>query len=296
METSWLIVAALALTAAVFAILMVRAQGANGFIRSELESARRQLAEAGETLAAKQGELDAAMLEISRLKASAGSVGEPPGPRGGSEVESEQAASSGTAHTIVRGPETTGPTETPDAATDEPVEAPRTMLYRPPPEDEPVDATAGMPYLKIGEGDEADQRSLVFGKTSVGRDKGCDILIQDAAASRSHFEIIYNGRRFLVKDNGSTNGTQHNGARVEEAPLEFGDTIRVGQTDMLFSCEGYDLKDSDASKAIESLEKCVSRQPDFVPALKILAFLLERDVGRKAEAAPLWESIAKLES
>ena len=65
---------------------------------------------------------------------------------------------------------------------------------------------------------------------------------------------------------------------------------------MVFSCEGYDLKDSDAARATELLEQCVSRQPDFVPALKILAFLLERDVGRKGEAAPLWQSIARLDS
>ena len=96
-------------------------------------------------------------------------------------------------------------------------------------------------------------------------------------------------------DNSSTNGTLHNGDKVEQAWLDFGDIIRVGETELTFSCEGYDLKDNDPSKAVELLEKCVGKQPEFVSALRILAFLLERDVGRRGEAAPLWEAVARLE-
>ena len=63
----------------------------------------------------------------------------------------------------------------------------------------------------------------------------------------------------------------------------------------LFTCEGHDLKDSDAPKAIAALEKSIQREPEFVTALKVLAFMLERDIARRNEATPLWNTIARLE-
>lgn len=287
MELNWLIMAGLVVVAAVLAALMLRVQGANGFIRSELETARKELDQARESLTAKEKELESARSEVSRLKHLAD------GSRLGASQNAASADSAATkdeppeqARTIVRRPE--------PAATDEPEESLRTMLYQPPSDDESGDSTTGAPYLQLGDGGEV--HFLDFGTTNVGREQGCDITIEDAAASRSHFEIMYTGNRFQLLDKNSTNGTLHNGEKVEQVWLEFGDTIRVGETEMTFSSEGFDLKDSDPSKAVELLEKCVGRQPEFVSALRVLAFLLERDVGRKGEAAPLWEAVARLEN
>ena len=297
METSWLIMAALALAAGVFGILMVRAQGANGFIRSELETARKELAEMRETMEAKEGELGAAREEAARLtRAAARNAGTAPHASPGEKGSSAADESSEKAQSIMRSVEPAAPDQEVSAGADEPGQAPRTMLFRPPAEIEPEDSTAGMPYLKIKGGGQDELCFLEFDKMSAGRDKGADIVIDDVAASRSHFEIVYKDHRFMLKDNLSTNGTFCNGARIDEAWLEFGDVIRVGETEMTFSCDGYDLRDSDPSKAVESLEACVRKQPEFVPALKILAFLLERDVGRKDEAAPLWDTLARLEN
>lgn len=297
METNWLIMAALVLAAGVFAVLMVRAQAANGFIRSELEAARKELDGMREALEAKEGELAAAREEAVRLtQAAAVKASSTPGV---SPVEGGVSSANETsekAHTIIRRVEPAEPELEESAIAEDPGEAPRTMMFRPPAADEPVDNTAGMPYLRMEGGGQDEVRFLEFGNTAVGRDQGADIVIQDAAASRSHFNITYTGNRFMLKDNQSTNGTYCNGARVDEVSLEFGDIVRVGETDMTFSCEGYDLRDSDPSKAIDSLEICVQKQPEFVPALKILAFLLERDVGRKDEATPLWDVLARLEN
>lgn len=282
METTWLIMAVLALTAVVFAVLMVRAQGANGFIRSELEAARKELGEVRTALEAGEKELQAAKDEIRRINDAAS------GP--GRAVESGP-DNSGQPRTLVRRTETPEP-EQEVTSVNQAAEEPRTVLYRPPPVDESADTTAGAPYLKLG-GEEP--HFLEFGSTYVGREQGNGVVIMDGAASRKHFEIMYTENRFKLRDNESTNGTVHNGNKVNEAWLEFGDTITVGETDMLFSCEGYDMRDSDASKAIELLQHCVRRQPEFISALKILAFMLERDIGRKNEAAPLWDTIARLE-
>lgn len=286
MEITWLIVAVLALAAVVFAMLMMRAQGANGFIRSELETTRKELEEARVSLAASEKELLAATEEIRRLGETSSGQG-----RGAdSEPETEEHP-----QTIIRRVEPADTAQQDSAVQDDAGEVQRTVLFKPPAVDEPEDDTIGAPYLKLGSGGEEESHLLAFGSTWVGREQGNDIVIADGAASRRHFEITYTDNRFRLRDNGSTNGTKHNGDKAEEAWLEFGDTITVGETDMLFSCEGFDLRDSDAAKAVESLQHCVRRQPDFISALKILAFMLERDVGRKSEAAPLWDAIARLE-
>jgi hypothetical protein len=110
-----------------------------------------------------------------------------------------------------------------------------------------------------------------------------------------HCEVAYTQNRFLLRDNNSTNGTIHNGTKIDKTWLEFGDKIQVADTELIFSCEGYDLKDDNPEKAIEAFESSLKREPDFLDALKILAFLLERNVARRKEAAALWDKISQLE-
>lgn len=209
----------------------------------------------------------------------------------GAEASSGAAGDSDASKTVIR-----------QAAPPEPVPqkekegAQRTVLFRPPPISEPEDSTAGLPYLKLRrDGGEDQLHYLKFGSTWAGRDQANEIVIQDDRASRRHFEIMFTENRFQLRDNDSTNGTTCNDSTIQQTWLEFGDEIKVGNTTMEFSCEGYDCKESDAPKAIAALEKCIQRQPDFIHALKLLAFLLERDVARKSEAAPLWDTIARLE-
>jgi pSer/pThr/pTyr-binding forkhead associated (FHA) protein len=69
----------------------------------------------------------------------------------------------------------------------------------------------------------------------VGKAPGCDLLIEDGYTSSHHaqFAMDHAGNVRLY-DRGSTNGTYVNGARISEAPLEHGATIRFGSTDVRF--------------------------------------------------------------
>ena len=171
----------------------------------------------------------------------------------------------------------------------------RTRLFQP--QAKPaVDDGFGRPYLEVIAGPDTDRRfALGDGSVRIGRDPGNEVALGDDSASRVHCHVVYTDGRYRLRDNHSTNGTLLNGERTVEGVLDFDDRIQLAETEMRFSCEGFDLKDSDPARAIAAFERCLERTPDLLPALRLLAFLLERDVARRAEAEPLWTRISRLE-
>lgn len=70
------------------------------------------------------------------------------------------------------------------------------------------------------------------GNVSVGRRHG-EIPLSDVEVSRHHAVIEIFGREMIfLRDLGSTNGTYHNGRRVQVAKLEDGDSVGCGKTVM----------------------------------------------------------------
>ncbi len=159
-----------------------------------------------------------------------------------------------------------------------------------------VDPHAGLPYLKAVAGDdEGTLFHLPFGEASIGREKTNTVALSDTGSSRVHCKVAFSNHHFVLRDNNSTNGTLCNGEQITEKVLEFGDTVRVADTEMIFTCKGDELKDEDPDGAIAAFEATLKRAPDFLTALKVLAFLLERNIVREKEAAPLWSKIMELE-
>ncbi len=70
----------------------------------------------------------------------------------------------------------------------------------------------------------------------IGRDRSCEIRINDPFLSTVHAEILLEDGFCFLKDMGSTNGTLLNGERVEGDPIELinGDKISFGQLTFIF--------------------------------------------------------------
>jgi FHA domain-containing protein len=86
----------------------------------------------------------------------------------------------------------------------------------------------------VGDG----RRSVLHGdRTVVGRSRDCDVVISDPNVSRRHAEVRRGEDGWSVVDLGSTNGVKLNGRRVDQAPLQPGDRIRIGVTDLTFELE-----------------------------------------------------------
>jgi pSer/pThr/pTyr-binding forkhead associated (FHA) protein len=68
-------------------------------------------------------------------------------------------------------------------------------------------------------------------KTSmtVGRDATSDLVIDNAAVSRTHATVSYNDGTYRVRDQDSENGIMLNGRRVRKASLDYGDVIGIGK-------------------------------------------------------------------
>lgn len=65
--------------------------------------------------------------------------------------------------------------------------------------------------------------------TTLGRDLGSSIVVDDPYASAHHAVLTFRGRAWYVEDLSSTNGTHLNGARVAGVTvLAYGDEIRIG--------------------------------------------------------------------
>jgi len=67
----------------------------------------------------------------------------------------------------------------------------------------------------------------------IGREKACEIHLEDEAASRFHSELVKQDGKLLLRDLKSTNGTFHNDERIVEKELQSGDRIGVGDSVLL---------------------------------------------------------------
>jgi hypothetical protein len=63
----------------------------------------------------------------------------------------------------------------------------------------------------------------------LGRGDECDARLPGKETSREHAEIRRDGPIAILRDLGSTNGVFVNGTQVEQAPIELGDVLRLGE-------------------------------------------------------------------
>jgi hypothetical protein len=90
--------------------------------------------------------------------------------------------------------------------------------------------------LYVMGGPRAGQRLALRHGFMIGKDRGCDLQIEDGYTSAHHAVILMDAHgNCSLQDRGSTNGTFVNGVRIHEpVPLHHGVTIRIGSTDLRF--------------------------------------------------------------
>jgi FHA domain len=130
-----------------------------------------------------------------------------------------------------------GHSERPDAEA-EPDEHGQTMIYS-------TSARVRGPLLDASGRGRAPRALLVLGGRrmllpptggTIGRSRGCEVVLDDTGVSRRHAEVRPAGDgSWTVSDLGSTNGLLLNGQPVRETrPLHAGDVLGLGSTELTF--------------------------------------------------------------
>ncbi len=113
---------------------------------------------------------------------------------------------------------------------------------------------------------EHDVRYFPLGRRTnvVGRSESLIIQVLDDQVSRKHCQIRYvsDRDRYHLLDMHSRNGTLINGRLIEEeTPLNDGDYIQIGNTELLYTHEDFD----DAEMALHHYKKVGERgRPTFM--------------------------------
>ncbi len=69
---------------------------------------------------------------------------------------------------------------------------------------------------------------------SIGRSASSSIFLDDITVSRNHATISKHGKSFVLKDEGSLNGTYINNISITEHVLVSGDEFQIGKFHLLF--------------------------------------------------------------
>ena len=112
--------------------------------------------------------------------------------------------------------------------------------------------------LKLTSADNLQTFELKTGAVQVvGRAPSSDIPVFDPTISRRHAELVSDDKSVQVKDLGSSNGTFLNGARIESATVNVGDTVTFGKVPFKLQpvapaqpIPGSGMKDSPAGATI----------------------------------------------
>lgn len=75
---------------------------------------------------------------------------------------------------------------------------------------------------------------LTDGVVTIGRKPDNDLVIDNLAVSSHHARIAKLDDSFVIQDTGSTNGIFHNGEKVAQHTLKYGDQIMIGKHVVVF--------------------------------------------------------------
>jgi predicted component of type VI protein secretion system len=103
---------------------------------------------------------------------------------------------------------------------------------------------------------------------SAGRGKHNAIEIPDLGTSDRHVEFLFTRGKWQVRDVGGEGGLRVNGRMVQESALESGDTIRIGNSDLLFEVEAEEAEEDlrDAREYVREESARIHRSIGAEPA------------------------------
>ena len=72
---------------------------------------------------------------------------------------------------------------------------------------------------------------------TIGREHDNNVELKDPDVARYHARIVHERGSYIIEDLDSATGTWVNGKRTRRAPLNQGDVVRVGSTEIAIDFE-----------------------------------------------------------
>lgn len=97
-----------------------------------------------------------------------------------------------------------------------------------------------MPKLTLSfKGQSISVHRLEEGRTFIGRDPACDIVIDSLAVALQHAEVTTEDERCRVRGLDKSSPVIVNSKPIEEVQLNHGDLLRIGKHTLTFADDGY---------------------------------------------------------
>jgi EAL domain-containing protein (putative c-di-GMP-specific phosphodiesterase class I) len=135
--------------------------------------------------------------------------------------------------------------------------------------------TTAKPCLEFYSDNGAEARRVTIEQFPfiIGRAESTHLRIESAEVSREHAEILERHGMCLLRDKGSTNGTQVNGKTIKETLLADGDIIRVAEVELTFIASAVSQFQRMVTQPIHSKKSVptASALPPTVAAARMIA-------------------------
>lgn len=128
---------------------------------------------------------------------------------------------------------------------------------------------------------------VVKTRMTLGRDATSDLVIDNAAVSRTHASVIFHDGAYRLRDEESENGVTLNGRRVRKATLEYGDVIGIGKFEVELVDSWHEpvaLPDRQPGEATKNVMKTM--QVDAGTAARLRDEAMARIAAQKGLPAP----------
>lgn len=127
----------------------------------------------------------------------------------------------------------------PQPSASEPSAVELTRPFRPIPASGPVEgvpeAVPATTQFEIRRGPGAGSTFAITGtSTTLGRNRDCDIVLDDVTVSRHHATVRHDDQRFVIADTGSLNGIYVNQQPTDQNELADGDEVWIGKFRLTF--------------------------------------------------------------
>jgi DNA-binding NtrC family response regulator len=132
------------------------------------------------------------------------------------------------------------------------------------------DGTPEAVWVEVTDGPSRGEKCLLeTGTLFVGSDSGCDLKVSDRSVSRRHLSVELLAGAVRVSDLNSRNGTVYLGAKISDARVPIGGSVKIGRCTLRFVPQRAQPKESERGELVGLLGQSPAARRMFAAIEKL---------------------------